>query len=203
MGDARAMTPATQTLPRTRRAYDHRFREQVARFGAKVVARQVQIPRSTASTWRRRGLRPVITTEPFDEEKQHALDSSVRWEKRARALAAVVRRLARIVGMEPGRFHAWRRAENVCQLTDRSSCPRTSPGQLTGSEVAVVKEMVLAPEYRHMPLGTLARYAQRIGRVFAAPSTWAKLVGVRASQPNEIWHVDTTAINLVSAEQFH
>ena len=31
--------------------------------------------------------------EPFDQEKQHALDSSARWEKRARALAAVVRLL--------------------------------------------------------------------------------------------------------------
>jgi hypothetical protein len=97
MGDARAMTAATAALPRTRRAYDHRLREQVVRYGAKVVAGHVQIPRSTASTWRRRGLRPVVTTEPFDQEKQHALDSSVRWEKRARALAAVVRLLVALL----------------------------------------------------------------------------------------------------------
>jgi hypothetical protein len=78
----------------------------------------VQIPRSTASTWRRRGFRLVVTTDPFDQEKQHAL------------------------------------------------------------EVATIKNMVLAPENRHMPLGTLARYAQRIG-VFVAASTWAKLVRER------------------------
>jgi hypothetical protein len=30
-----------------------------------------------------------------------------------------------------------------------------SPGKLTAAEVATVKVMVLAPEYRHMPLGTL------------------------------------------------
>jgi putative transposase len=82
--------------------------------------------------------------------------------------------------------------------------------------VATIKNMVLAPEYRHMPFGTLARYAERIGKVFASASTWAKLVrergwrrprqrvhppkptvGVRASQPNEIWHVDTTVINVL------
>jgi hypothetical protein len=97
MGDARAMTAATAALPRTRRAYDHRLREQVVRYGAKVVAGHVQIPRSTASTWRRRGLRPVVTTERFDQEKQHALDSSVRWEQRARALAAVVRLLVALL----------------------------------------------------------------------------------------------------------
>ena len=55
MGDVREMTVATAVLPRTRRAYDHRLREQVVRCGAKVVARHLQIPRSTASTWRRRG----------------------------------------------------------------------------------------------------------------------------------------------------
>jgi transposase InsO family protein len=205
----------------------------------------------------------VVTTEPFDQEKQNALDSSARWEKRARVLAAVVRLLLallrassfsldgkrlpegrakagilcaitsaeaflplatilRIIGLEPGRYHAWRRAGNACELTDRSSCPRTSPGQLTSTEVAAVKEMVLAPEHRHMPLGTLARYAQRIGKVFASASTWAKLVrehrwrrprqrvhppkptvGVRASQPNQIWHIDTSVIKLLDGAKVY
>ncbi|HEX7507274.1 MAG TPA: hypothetical protein VF550_10920 [Polyangia bacterium] len=88
---ARGLTGAVSVGLKTRRAYDHRLREQVVRCGAKVVARHVQIPRFTSSTWRQRGLRPVVTTEPFDQEKQHALDSSVRWEKRTRA--AVVRLL--------------------------------------------------------------------------------------------------------------
>jgi putative transposase len=76
--------------------------------------------------------------------------------------------------------------------------------------------MVLAHEHRHMPLRTLALYAQRVGRVFASLTTWAKLVrehgwrrhrkrvhppkstvGVRATQPNEAWHVDTTVIRLL------
>jgi putative transposase len=76
--------------------------------------------------------------------------------------------------------------------------------------------MVLAPEHRHMPLRTLALYAQRVGNVFASVTTWAKLVrehgwrrprrrlypprptvGVRATQPNEAWHVDTTVIKLL------
>ena len=258
MGDARAMTPATAALPRTRRAYDHRLREQVVRCGAKVVARHVQIPRSTASTWRRRGLRPVVTTEPFDQEKQHALDSSVRWEKRARALAAVVRLLLallrasgfslagkrlpegqakagilraitsakpflplavllRITRLEPARYHAWNRASTLaCCLDDRSSCPRTSPSQLLPMEVANIKDMVLAPKNRHMTLRTLAMYAQRIGKVFASPTTWARLVrergwlrprqrvhpgkptvGVRATAPNEIWHVDVSILKLL------
>ena len=132
--------------------------------------------------------------------------------------------ILRMVHLEPGRYHAWNRrgAALACGLDDRSSCPRTSPSQLTPSEVATVKGMVLAPEYRHMPLGTLARYAQRIGKVFASASTWTKLVrergwrrprqrvhppkptvGVRASQPNQIWHIDTSVIKLLDGTKVY
>jgi transposase InsO family protein len=83
-------------------------------------------------------------------------------------------------------------------------------------EVATIKEMVLAPEHRHMPLGTLAVYAQRMGKVFASVTTWAKLVrerrwrrprkrlhppkptiGVRATRPDETWHIDVTVLKLL------
>jgi hypothetical protein len=48
-----------------------------------------------------------------------------------------------------GRYQAWHRASTLaCGLDDRSSCPRTSPGQLTVTEVANIKDMVLAPENR-------------------------------------------------------
>jgi hypothetical protein len=36
--------------------------------------------------------------------------------------------------------------------------------------------MVTAPEYRHVPTGTLAVLAQRLGKVWASPSTWYHLV---------------------------
>jgi len=84
------------------------------------------------------------------------------------------------------------------------------------AEVANIKDMFLAPQYRHMPVSTLAVYAQRIGKVFASASTWGKLirergwlrprqrvhpakptVGVRATAPNEVWHIDTTILKLL------
>jgi transposase InsO family protein len=122
----------------------------------------------------------------------------------------------RVLRLEPARYHTWRHASAACALDDRPSCPRTSPGQLTVAEVATVKTMVLAPEHRHMPLRTLALCSQRVGKDFASVTTWAKLVrehgwrrprhrlhppkptvGVRAAQPNETWHVDTTVIRLL------
>ena len=79
--------------PRTRRAYDHRLREHVVRSGARSLARYVPIPRSSISTWQRRGLRPVVTIEPVDQDRRYLLESIVKLDCRARVLAAVVRLL--------------------------------------------------------------------------------------------------------------
>jgi putative transposase len=121
-----------------------------------------------------------------------------------------------VLRLPASRYHAWRRADKTCGLQDRSSCPRTSPGQLTAVEIGTIKDMVLDPEHRHIPLSTLCLYAQRIGKVFASVTTWAKLVrergwrrprtrvhpakptvGVRATRPNEYWHIDVTILRLL------
>src|SRR3989454_7789242 len=76
--------------------------------------------------------------------------------------------------------------------------------------------MVTAPEYRHVPTGTLAVLAQRLGKVWASPSTWYRLVrkfgwrrprirvhpakpkvGLRTTRADEMWHIDTTVIRLL------
>jgi transposase InsO family protein len=76
--------------------------------------------------------------------------------------------------------------------------------------------MVTSREFRHVPTGRLAILAQRIGRVLASASTWYRLVrergwrrprhrihpkgpkvGIRATKPNDVWHIDTTLIRLL------
>ena len=71
-----------------------------------------------------------------------------------------------------------------------------------------------------MPTGTLALLAQRLGKVFAARTTWYRLirrfhwrrprkrihpsgpkVGIRAGKPDDIWHVDTTLIRLLDGSR--
>ena len=120
-----------------------------------------------------------------------------------------------VLRLSSTRYHSWKR-EEICVLQDVSSCPRISPQQLTRGEVEVVKHMVTSDEYRHVPTGTLAVLAQRLGKVFASASTWYRLVrrhrwrrprtrlhpakpkvGIRASRPNQFWHVDTTVIRLI------
>ena len=187
------MTSDLVATSETRRAYDHRLREQVCHTGKRYLPRHVAIPRSTVSSWHRRGVRPVVTIEPFDQDRQQLLDTIAKLDRRAPLLAAVVRILLallrasgfslaggqrlpegnakagilraitsanpflplamilRIAHLEPGRYHVWNRASRVvCGLDDRSSCPHTSPSQLMPAEVGNIKDMVLAPEYRHM-----------------------------------------------------
>jgi transposase InsO family protein len=79
-----------------------------------------------------------------------------------------------------------------------------------------VKDLATANDYRHVPTGTLAILAQRLGKVFASPATWYRVVrrhrlrrtrrrvhpprpkvGIRAAAANELWHLDTTLIKLL------
>jgi len=127
-----------------------------------------------------------------------------------------LRALLRFLRLSPSRFHAWRRMEQACALDDQSSCPHTSPHPLTPSEIRVIHEMVTSPAYRHVPTGTLAVLAQRLGKVWASPSTWYRLVrqngwrrprlrvhpakpkiGLRTTRADEMWHIDTTVIRLL------
>jgi len=125
----------------------------------------------------------------------------------------------RILRLSPSRYHSWKN-EDECGLDDMSSCPRRSPQQLTRSEVKTIQEMATSEDYRHVPTSRLAILAQRLGKVFASPSTWSRLVrmhkwrrprrrihpakpkvGIRAFIPNEIWHVDTTLIRLLDGSR--
>ena len=130
-----------------------------------------------------------------------------------------LRSVLRVVRLSPSRYHAWNREEQ-CALDDRLSCPRSSPQQLTATEVGKIQELVTSVDYRHVPTGTLSRLAQRLGKVFASASTWYRLVreyqwrrprqrvhptapkvGIRAARPNQIWHIDTTLIRLLDGSR--
>jgi len=121
-----------------------------------------------------------------------------------------------IVGLSPSRLRSWRQAERGCHLDDEPSCPKSSPTRLTAAEVAAVRQMVTSPDLRHVSTGGLAVLAQRTGSVVASATTWRRLVrergwrrprtrvhpaqptvGIRASEPNQIWHIDTTLIRLL------
>jgi hypothetical protein len=192
----------------------------------------VHAPRRVGRSARRRGSWSVCRgdlTEP--KLRQEILKLRRRVEKLAallrltlRILSAVdrareciqLRAVLRFLRLSPSRFQAWRRRRTACVLDDQSSGPRTSPHRLTPSEVQAIGEMVTSPEYHHVPTGTLAVLAQRLGTVSASASTWYRLVrkygwrrprvrvhpakpkvGLRTTGPDEIWHIGTTVIRLL------
>lgn len=83
--------------------------------------------------------------------------------------------LLKVIGLSSARYHAWQSA-TACEMTDRSSCPKTHPTQVTSKEISTIREMVTSDDYRHVPTSTLAKLAQRIGRVYASASTWYRLM---------------------------
>jgi hypothetical protein len=87
------MTPAPLAAPHQRRAYDHRLRDHVCRTGARALGHRLHVPRSTISSWKRRGLRAVVSHEVFDQDRQKLLSTVEKLERRARILAATVRLL--------------------------------------------------------------------------------------------------------------
>jgi hypothetical protein len=122
----------------------------------------------------------------------------------------------RVLRLSSARYHAWVGADSACALDDRPSCPRSHVQRLTLEEVQAIGDMVLSTEHRHMSIRGLALHAQRIGRVFAHPGTWGKLirergwrrprlrlypakpkVGLRTQAPNEAWHVDVSVLKLL------
>jgi len=133
-----------------------------------------------------------------------------------------LRRVLKAIGLSSSRLGAWQRAAQGCELEDRSSCPSLSPQGLTPKEVSAIGAMVTSPDYRHVPTGRLALLAQRMGKVIASPSTWYRLVrergwrrprlrvhpakprmGIRATKPNETWHIDATVIRLLDGSHVY
>ena len=122
-----------------------------------------------------------------------------------------LRSVLRVIRLSQSRYHAWTRKEQ-CELNDCPSCPQNMPHQLTPDEVATIEDFVTGDEYRHVPTGTLAILAQRLGKVFASASTWWRRtrqrvhpakpkVGIRAMKSNEIWHIDTSVVRLLDSSR--
>ena len=85
------MTPALPAAPQYRRAYDHRLREHVHRTGARSLGHGLHVPRSTISSWKRRGPRSVVSLEAFGHDREQLLGTIEKLEARVRILAATVR----------------------------------------------------------------------------------------------------------------
>ena len=146
------------------------LRQEVLKLRRRVQ-KLTALLRLVQAVLRTSGFRRTEERQPDGRDKIRILSAV----DQARAFGPL-RPLLRFLRVSPSRFHAWRRQQSACALDDQSSCPRTSPSRLTPPEVRAIKDMVTSPDYRHVPTGTLAVLAQRLGTVWASPSTWYRLV---------------------------
>ena len=76
-----------------RNVYDHLIRDVVTATGDRSVVRDVRIPPSTARTWKRRGMPPVVSSRALHAQTLDALRESARLRRKLAILSAVVRLL--------------------------------------------------------------------------------------------------------------
>lgn len=179
------------------------------------LRRRVKVLAAVVGILKTKNRVPDVATDgariPKREDKTDVLVSVARAVKVIPLISAL-----RILDLSSSRYHSWKRSEKLCALDDRDSCPKTFPNQLTPNEIVAMRQMVTGDAYKHIPMRALALLGQRQGTVFASVSTWAKLTkarswkrprkrlypakpkfGVRATKPNEIWHIDVTIFRLV------
>ncbi len=153
-----------------------------------------------------------------DEADRRAILNAITHARDVMPLASALR----VLRLSSARYHAWASATVACELDERPACARVRVNRLTPSELMRIRDFVLAPAYRHMSVRALALYAQRMGGVFAHPSTWGALIrkhgwrrprarvhpekprlGVRAAKPNETWHIDVTILRLLDGTKVY
>ncbi len=110
-------------------------------------------------------------------------------------------------------FYYWKtQVLKKCKTSPIMLCKKTYPNQLTTYEVSVMKSLLLEERFRFWPVCSIAYYALRERLLSVSLSTWylyrKKLgivrpsilkkkkysIGIRASQPNQIWHADITIV---------
>ncbi|MFC1642178.1 hypothetical protein ACFL5O_05740 [Myxococcota bacterium] len=181
-----------------------KLRRRARVFGA-VVRLLLQLLRISGFRWEAKRIAP-----------SPARTALLRAVEHARKLLPL-RTVLRLAGISSSRLSSWTAVDAECPAADRESCPRRAPNQLTADEVTTIHEMVTSTEGRHVPTSGLAILAQRLGKVFASPTTWARLVqergwrrstqrvhpekptvGLRTTRPDAAWHIDTTVVRLVN-----
>ena len=239
------------------RCYDHRVRNAIAQTKNPFLFAELDIPRSTALDWIRKGPKEVISHADFETdsidlvarnqilnielntetEKSKLIFQTVRilgFELQYRRIPKAETKVAIIetinsaaekigltccldlIGLSSARFHAWARRLKECRLQDIKSCPKSTPQQLSPIELGHIKHYATSEQFAHFSILALSWYAKKVGDVFASAATWSKLirqheyhrpgkrvypakpkVGIRASEPGQIWHMDMSIIKLI------
>ncbi|MDZ4677446.1 MAG: DDE-type integrase/transposase/recombinase [Oligoflexia bacterium] len=173
----------------------------------------------------RRLLETVRKVFPFDFRTKQLRSK----QSRAQIVAAIQESLKHnklshcleAIGLTKSSYRRWASEISLCNNT-KSPCERRKASQLTEDEISSMKKIVTAKKYAHISIASLHLLAQRTGELFCSVDTWYKYfrvfewcrpwrlekkefkkTGIRATKPNEIWHVDVTEVAIAPNVKFY
>lgn len=118
-------------------------------------------------------------------------------------------------------WNKFRRILSPCNKSADGRCLRRFSSQLTGREVAIMKRLVTSVRYAHMSISSLSLFAVREKLLLCSNHTWYKYIaqhnwarphkkikksprsrGLKAKEPNEIWHIDVSHVTTSSGKRY-
>jgi putative transposase len=182
----------------TKRTYDIRLRNAIARAGDPDLFPDLNIPCSTALQWIREGVEEVVTHPSLGKSCDALAEENAVLQKTCSAEKARIELLnvsLRVTGFQ-------------------MQYMRVAAGELKAKLLGAIDT---AKEYTHFSINSLAMFAKRRELVFASVSARYRIVrefnlrrsgvrlypqkpkiGIRALAPNQIWHVDVSVFRIVN-----
>jgi putative transposase len=118
------------------------------------------------------------------------------------------------IGLSKSAYRRWSSEISVCGNA-KSPCGRRRAAQLTDDELSTMKKFATSKKYAYISVSSLHLLAQRTGELFCSVDSWYKYIrafewkrpwlklkkeikktGIRATKPNEIWHIDVTEVSI-------
>lgn len=152
----------------------------------------------------------VIKDARADRVLQRKIVQSVQYLREEFGLPMALK----ILRLSAPLYQQWSSREQYrCPASIHFLCLRRHPGQLRNEEIQKMKTLLTASKYKRWPISSIAAQGLRKNKVAVSLYSWykyarlmdiahplvkadRKLIGLRASRPNEYLHIDTTYYEL-------
>ena len=119
------------------------------------------------------------------------------------------------------RFKFWSKEATDCKLEEKT-CQKLRPTKITSTEVKEIVSIASDKKYSHFSLTSLFLYAKRQDWINLSIASWFRVIksnnvqrdskrkyklkhrkGIRASKPNQIWHLDLSIIKTIDGQRIY
>jgi putative transposase len=133
-----------------------------------------------------------------------------------------IKDMLEIMKISYGTYYRWRTEVLGCEIS-KQKCQVQRANQVSRSEIKIMTELALNKRYAHLSIKSLMYFAQKNNILTCSYDSWRKYLklsnikryqlprkkfnkkrkGIRASAPNELWHVDITEIIIRNNQKYY